>query len=657
MVPVGRAMSETRKIAAILVADIVGYSRLAGADEDRTLSRLRGLRSDLIDPAIAAHHGRIVKRTGDGSLIEFRSVVDAVRCAVEVQNGMVERNAGLPPDRRIEFRVGIHLGDVVEESDGDLMGDGVNIAARLEGIAAPGAICLSEDAYRQVKGRLDLKVTDLGLTQLKNIADPVRVYSLEVGKPAQAKAASDTKPPEKPPGSRSRSRVASGRILSAAAAALVFLLALGGWLLWPRHPGSVPGLVAKASVAVLPFANIAGDEATGRLADGLTEDIITDLSRYRNMDVIAHNSTEAYKGKAVDVRQVGKDLNARYVLEGSVQREGDQIRVTAQLIDATSDAHLWSERWDRPSKDFFAVQSEIADQLGNRLAGGGIIDRAQQEAARRSRPENFTAYELYLAGHSEHLRMTAEGNKNAIELLERAVASDSRLARAWVDLCAARQSSINYGADPTLANSAALAAARRAVEIDPGDAMAHAELGWVLGNKGDFAPSEAEFDKALRLNPGDAEVLAFYSLMASSFGHPERGAEAADRAIRLNPNYQVWQAWNFSWAYFAAGRFEDTLRILDRLPKDNYLIYSWVEHAASYAALGRSAEANAAMSDALQHFPDLTIEGFTGTVDWTDADRIRLIGPMRAAGFPPCAKPEVLAKNPQLVRLPECVSK
>jgi TolB-like protein/class 3 adenylate cyclase/Tfp pilus assembly protein PilF len=648
-------MSETRKIAAILVADIVGYSRLAGADEDRILARLRALRSDLIDPTIALHHGRIVKRTGDGSLIEFRSVVDAVRCAIEVQNGMVERNAGLPPERRIEFRVGIHLGDVVEEADGDLMGDGVNIAARLEGIANPGAICLSEDAYRQVSGRLDMAVADLGPTQLKNIERPIRVYSLQVGKPAQAKAASDTKPSDKPTGSQSRSLMVGGRFLPAAAAGLVLLLAAGGWLFWPRHPA--PGLVSKSSVAVLPFANLAGDEATGRLADGLTEDIITDLSRYRTMDVIARNSTERYKGKAADVRQVGKDLNARFVLEGSVQREGDQIRVTAQLIDGTSDAHLWSERWDRPSKEFFAVQSEIADQLGTRLGGSGVIDKAEQEAAKRSRPENFTAYELYLAGHSEHLRMNQDGNKNAIELLEKAVAADPRLARAWAELSTARQASTNYGADPTLANSAALAAARRAVEIDPRDAMAHAQLAFALAMKGDFAPSEAEFDTALRLNPGDAEVLAMYAAWPSSFGHPEHGAEAADHAIRLNPNYQVWQAWNFSWAYFAVGRFEDTLRILERLPKDNYLVYSWVQRAASYAALGRSAEAKAATSDALQHFPDLTIEGVTGTADNSDADRIRLIGPMRAAGFPACAKPETLAKNPQLVRLPECLSK
>jgi adenylate cyclase len=279
-------MSETRKLAAILVADVVGYSRLAGADEDRTLARLRALRSDLIDPTISVHHGRIVKRTGDGSVIEFRSVVDAVRCALEVQHAMVERNAGLPPERRIEFRVGIHLGDVVEEADGDLMGDGVNIAARLEGIANPGAICLSEDAYRQVSGRRDMAVADLGPTQLKNIERPIRVYSLQVGVPAQAKPPAEAKPSGKPPGSQSRSLMVGGRFLPAAAAGLVLLLAAGGWLFWPRHPA--PGLVSKSSVAVLPFANLAGDEPTGRLADGLTEDIITDLSRYRTMDVIAH---------------------------------------------------------------------------------------------------------------------------------------------------------------------------------------------------------------------------------------------------------------------------------------------------------------------------------------------------------------------------------
>src|ERR1700733_1455689 len=283
-------MTEIRKLAAILVADVVGYSRLAGADEDRTLSRLRGLRSDLIDPAIAAHRGRVVKRTGDGIIIEFRSVVDAVRCAIEVQTGVAERNAGVQPERRIEFRVGIHLGDVVEEADGDLMGDGVNIAARLEGIAAPGAICLSEDAYRQVKGRLDLAVSDLGPTQLRNIAEPIRVYSLEVAAPAQAKPA-------------------------------------------PALAAEKSG-PPRLSIVVLPFANIGGGAEQEHFVDGVTESLTTDLSRMRGAVVIARNTAFTYKGKPIDAKTIGRELNVRYVLEGTVQRSGNRMRVNVQLIDA-----------------------------------------------------------------------------------------------------------------------------------------------------------------------------------------------------------------------------------------------------------------------------------------------------------------------------------
>jgi adenylate cyclase len=276
-------MSETRKLAAILAADVVGYSRLAGADEDRTLARLRTLRSDLIDPTIAVHKGRVVKLTGDGALVEFRSVVDAVRCAVEIQGGMVERNAGLPPERRIEFRVGVHLGDVVQEADGDLMGHGVNIAARLEGIAKPGAICLSEQAYWQVKGRLELPVRDLGPTQLKNIAEPIRVYALQIGVPAHAKLA-PTSAPEK-----------SAR---------------------PR-----------LSIVVLPFANIGGEPEQEHFVDGVTESLTTDLSRIRGSFVIGRNTAFTYKGKHVDLKQVGHELDVRYVLEGSVQRGGSRMRV------------------------------------------------------------------------------------------------------------------------------------------------------------------------------------------------------------------------------------------------------------------------------------------------------------------------------------------
>ena len=303
-------MAETRKIAAILAADVVGFSRMASADEDRTLARLRALRADVIDPIIASQNGRVFKRTGDGALVEFRSVVEAVRSAISVQNAMAERNVGTPEDQRIVFRIGIHLGDVVEESDGDLMGDGVNIAARLEGIAEPGAICLSEDAYRQVKGRLDLAVTDLGPTALKNIAEPVRAYSLQVGKPAAARPAAQARPTEP------KKRSALARLVAGIGALVVVV---GG--AWYFLAGTRPAAAAHLSVVVLPFTNLSGDPAQDYFADGVTENLTTDLSRIRDSFVIARNTAFTFKGKNVDAKEIGKELGVRYVLEGSVQRD------------------------------------------------------------------------------------------------------------------------------------------------------------------------------------------------------------------------------------------------------------------------------------------------------------------------------------------------
>src|SRR5271163_813911 len=324
-------MNETRKLAAIMAADVVGFSRLTGADEDRTLARLRTLRSDLIDPTISVHNGRVFKRTGDGALVEFRSVVDAVRCAIEVQNAMVERNAGVAQDRRIEFRIGIHVGDVVEESDGDMMGDSVNIAARLEGIATPGAICLSEQAYWQVKARLDIAVSDLGATQLKNIAEPVRAFSLQVGLAAEARPA----PPSEP---------------SAA-----------------ERPAGRPSVSDKPSIAVLPFQNMSGDAEQEYFCDGLGEDIITTLSKLDGLRVIARNSSFVYKGRSVDVREAARQLGVRYVLEGSVRKSGNRVRITAQLIDAADGTHLWAERYDRAMEDIFAIQDEITLTLATEM--------------------------------------------------------------------------------------------------------------------------------------------------------------------------------------------------------------------------------------------------------------------------------------------------
>ena len=365
-------MAERRKLVAILAADVVGFSRLTGADEDRTLARLRALRSDLIDPTIAVHNGRVVKRTGDGALVEFRSVVDAVRCAIEVQNAMIERNAGLPPERRIEFRIGIHLGDVVEESDGDLMGDGVNIASRLESVAAPGAICLSEDAYRQVKARLDLSVSDLGQTQLKNIAEPLRLYSLAVGVPAK------TKP------------VTQGESVP------------------PIAPAAAPSLPDKPSIAVLPFTNMSGDPEQEYFVDGMVEDIITALSRFNQLFVIARNSTFTYKGRAVDVRQVAKELGVRYVLEGGVRKSGSRLRITGQLIDAATGAHLWADRFDGGLDDVFDLQDKVTASVVGAIEP--TMRKAEIERARRKPVENLDAYDLYLRALSHLYAMRPDEN-------------------------------------------------------------------------------------------------------------------------------------------------------------------------------------------------------------------------------------------------------
>jgi len=384
-------MSDTRKLAAILVADVVGYSRLTGVDEERTLARLRALRSDLIDPSIALHRGRIVKLTGDGSIIEFRSVVDAVRCAIEVQTGMVERNAGLPPDKRIEFRVGVHLGDVVEEADGDLMGDGVNIAARLEGIAKPNAICLSEDAYRQVKGRLDLKVSDLGATHLKNIAEPIRVYSLDGGGVATTPSASAAVKQERGiPVPRAGSWTPRGPALAAALAALLVLVAAAAWYVLDGRLKK-PAQAGHLSIVVLPFENLSGDPSQDYFADGITENLTTDLSRLSGAFVIARNTAFTFRGKNVDAKEIGKELGVRYVLEGSVQRDQNQVRVNAQLIDAESGGHLWAERFDKPLADLFGMQDEIVASLASQL-GAELITNEARRAERAPTPDSMDLY-------------------------------------------------------------------------------------------------------------------------------------------------------------------------------------------------------------------------------------------------------------------------
>jgi TolB-like protein/class 3 adenylate cyclase len=357
-----------RRLAAVLAADVVGYSRLVEQDEASTLAAIKDLREQAIDPLLAEHKGRIVKLMGDGAIMEFASVVDAVACAVAVQKAVADGQAKSPPGRRIVFRIGVNLGDLVVEGD-DLLGDGVNVAARLEQLCEPGGVLVSGTAFDHLQGRLGLPLEFTGEQQVKNIARPVRVYRVRLDGGGRRRLG----------GRRLRPRLP----LTAATSLLVLVVAaVGLWWFWPHQPA----FATQPSVAVLPFANLGGDEATGRLADGINEDIITDLSRFRELDVIAQSSTAVYKGKPTDVREIARALNVRYVLEGSIQRQGDQVRVTTQLIDATTGTHVWSERWDRPAADVFAVQTEIAEQAASRIGGGGAIPEAESRAARRARP-------------------------------------------------------------------------------------------------------------------------------------------------------------------------------------------------------------------------------------------------------------------------------
>jgi adenylate cyclase len=364
-------MVETRKIAAILVADIVGYSRLAGADEDRTLSRLRGLRSDLIDPAINAHDGRIVKWTGDGAIVEFRSVVQAVRCALEVQNGMAERNVGLPPERRIDFRIGVHFGDVAEEADGDLMGDGVNVAARLEGVGEPGGVCLSEQAYWLVKGRSDIPARDLGPIKLKNIADPVRVFSLQVGLPPPMRPVAKPSPP-------ARSRRPALRLAGVAVAAVLAMAP--DWRPWSiQKPDGLSAALydklataPRLSIVVLPFESLASDPDQENFADAFTDDLTADVSQLKDSFVIGRDSASSYKEKPVDPREIGDGLGVRYLLEGSTSRIAGTVRVSAQLIATETGARVWVDRFEGAAAQVGQMQKDFVARLAH-LLGAEIV--------------------------------------------------------------------------------------------------------------------------------------------------------------------------------------------------------------------------------------------------------------------------------------------
>ena len=632
-------MTETRKLAAILVADVVGYSRLAGADEDRTLARLRALRSDLIDPTIALQHGRVVKRTGDGIIIEFRSVVDAVRCAIEVQTGMVERNAGLPLERCIEFRVGIHLGDVVEESDGDLMGDGVNVAARLEGICEPGGICLSEDAYRQVKSRLELQVADLGPQTLKNIAEPVHAYLLRQGAPMAQKS--------------SRATASKRRSIFALAAALAVAVVAVGAYAW--HAGLAPRLpgvsvaddklanAPRLSIVVLPFENLSGDKEQDYFADGITDDLTTDLSHLEGSFVIARGTAFTYKGKAVDAKQIGRELGVRYILEGSVRRLGETITVNAQLISAETGTHVWADRFDGERSKLGELQVEFVSRLANSL--GVELVKAEALRAMRERPNNPDAVDLSMRGWVELLYrpFSKTGQDAAVGLFERALELDPQLVPAMVGLA----SSLTYrvadlhSVDPKGDAARAEDWAERAVVAEPDNSAAHlAKANMLAFGKRQWAQGIAEAEAAIADNPNNAAAYAAAGFWKMFLGHSEDGFSGLETAFRLSPRDPIVSVWQVEVCGLHAflAQWEQAIEWCNKAhagaPED---IYSLVDLAAANAWAGHDKEAKEAAAQLQKAYPGFTVQKYAGTPtdDPTfNAQMGRIVEGLRKAGLP-----------------------
>ena len=476
-----------RRLAAILAADVAGYSRLIGADEEGTLARLKAHRRELIDPKITEHRGRIVKTTGDGFLVEFASVVDALRCATEVQAAIAERDGAASPDSRIEFRVGIHMGDIVVE-DGDIFGDGVNIAARLEGLAEPGGICVSARVQEEVAGKLDIAFDDIGEPELKNIARPVRVY-----------------------------RVAARRVAP------------------PSAPPAALPLPDKPSVAVLPFTNMSGDPEQEFFADGIAEDVITALSRYPSLFVIARNSCFTYKDRVVDVKQIGRELGVRYVLEGGLRKAGNRIRVTAQLVEAETGKHVWAERYDRELADIFAVQDEIAEAVTVSVAPA--IAHAERQRAVRKPPHNLDAWAAYQRGLWHLSHVTAGENALAEKFFRQSIELDPAFAGGHTGLAYALANAGNtfQQMDFNEAMGAAEASARRAVALDATDAEAHAVLSGTLAGRGDVAGALIEAEHARSLSPNLASAHGALSMLLIYSGRAREGIAAHQTCARLDP--------------------------------------------------------------------------------------------------------------------------
>jgi TolB-like protein/class 3 adenylate cyclase len=624
----------TRRLAAIVAADVAGYSRLIAADEEGTFAALRTHRLELIEPKIAEYRGRIANTAGDSLLIEFPSVVEALRCAVDVQQAMIARNADTAEDRRVTFRVGIHVGDVIEQ-DGDLLGDGVNVAARLEGLADPGGVCLSEDAHRQVRDRVEVGYEDLGEVEVKNIPRPIRAYRVRAeGEPATAAA------PAK--------RKVSTR-QGVAAAVVLFLVIVGGaglvW--WQQRPDFEPAdldkmnfpLPDKPSIAVLPFDNLSGDPEQDYIGDGLTESIISSLSKISQMLVISRNSTSLYKDKPVTVQTVAEELGVRYVLSGSVQRSGDELRLTAQLIDALKGHQLWSERYDRSLTDLFAVQDDITREivvaLQVRLTAG------EQARVWAQSTNNLKAWELYVKGLDQFLRYTKPDNASSRTLAQQAVDLDPDFATAWRLIAWTHWIDARFGWSTSRDEAFQMAAkvAEKAMSVLPEDAETHSLMASIHLFQRDFDQAVTSGQKAVELGPNMADVKATVAIITSAVADWEQTIELIKSAMRLHPRFPSWYLLYLSRAYAFNGDPQMALSTaeqgLDRAESDRlrggfYLVMAW-----TLVEAGQIDRAREKMAEALKLTPDLTEKRWRrGYVFRDPANLDRMVEAAKQAGLP-----------------------
>ena len=626
-----------RRLTTILATDVVGYSRLMGEDEIGTLTALKAHRAELIDPKAAQHNGRIIKLMGDGTLMEFPSVVEAVTFAVEVQILMRERNAAIPEDRQIVFRIGINIGDVIVE-DEDIYGDGVNVAARLEGLAEPGGICVARNVFNQVKGKLDLNFEHLGEREVKNIAEPVTVYRV----PLDDKAGALVTPVMRAPVGAVRSRWPA--IAVGLAVTFLAIVALVWWQPWaPQVETTSLEMIAlplpgKPSIAVLPFNNMSDDTDQDYFADGMTEDLITDLAKISGLLVIARNSTFAYKGQSPDIREVAKQLGVRYVVEGSVRKAGGRIRINAQLIDAETGTHLWAERYDREATDVFDLQDEVRARIVAALRVK--LTPAEEDRLARKLTDNAEAYDHYIRGLQQESFFTEEGNLESRRLFEQALKLDPTFAAAMGKLATAHTLAAENGWSPSPEESLETARllAEKAVAVDGDLPQAHWAVARVYSRKRLFDGDRAvaSLRKAIDLDPNYADGHAFLATVLVFVGRAEEALGHVETAMRLNPHFPFWYYYALGASQFMLTRYDAAIESFEKaIERNPTWTYTHRILVAAYGQLGMIDEAEWEMEELRTLGFEPTLANWRSRLQFQDpAYLARYIDGLRKAGVP-----------------------